>query len=125
MTPGSRLEVDTATGTAIMGNTTDPSGKAVGVFGQASGSNGAGVAGYSNAASGGYGGFFKSNATSGTGVGVNGMTASTSSGSAGEAGACTAIVFVSVRGNPHRLRRVNYTVGPFVWVPRRVFRPML
>jgi hypothetical protein len=96
MTPGSRLEVDTATGTAIMGNTTDPSGKAVGVFGQASGSNGAGVAGYSNAASGGYGGFFKSNATSGTGVGVNGMTASTSSGSAGVQGyenATTGVVY--------------------------------
>src|ERR1700693_3218633 len=53
MTPGSKLVVDTATGTAINGNSTATSGSVPGVFGQTARPNVAGVAGVNNASAGG------------------------------------------------------------------------
>jgi hypothetical protein len=98
MTPGSKLEVDSAStsASAISGISTSTSGQLAGVFGQSASVNGTGTAGFNNATSGGYGGYFLSNATSGISSGVYGQTASTGNPSAGVTGyeaATTGTVF--------------------------------
>jgi hypothetical protein len=74
MTPGSKLEVDSAaTGVpAIQGIATATSGVTAGVGGASNSPNGTGVGGINNAATGGNGGNFISKATSGNSVGVAG-----------------------------------------------------
>jgi hypothetical protein len=76
-TPGSALEVDTATASAILGNSTATSGSINGVAGQTASPAGNGVVGSSFAATGGNGVAGVSNATSGFANGVFGQNAST------------------------------------------------
>jgi len=76
ITPGTQLEVDSATESAILGNATASTGAFNGVGGQTASASGSGVSGLNTNAAGGNGVTGASNATSGYANGVYGQTAS-------------------------------------------------